>query len=210
MRLLAARRRLGVRRRPFDPALPHFPPFEADRRRDRDLFFEDVRFLEQLLLDEERFLERLRLPFEEERFLERLRLLFEEERLLDPLRLPFDADRLLDRLRPPLEQDRFRETLRFFERDRLRDLPPLALETERPPFLDLERVFDPPFDFPRRDVERFLRPGEERDLPLPPVIGALGYCGRRRHELLDLLTPSSISSSPSITFFGMVVDFEPL
>merc|ERR1719334_2382928 len=186
MRLLAARRRLGVRRRPFDPALPHFPPFEADRRRDRDLFFEDVRFLEQLLL-----------PFEEERF-------------LDPLRLPFDADRLLDLLRPPLEQDRFRETLRFFERDRLRDLPPLALETERPPFLDLERVFDPPFDFPRRDVERFLRPGEERDLPLPPVIGALGYCGRRRHELLDLLTPSSISSSPSITFFGMVVDFEPL
>merc|ERR1719334_3055055 len=166
MRLLAARRRLGVRRRPFDPALPHFPPFEADRRRDRDLFFEDVRFLEQLLL-------------------------------------PFDADRLLDRLRPPLEQDRFRETVRFFERDRLRDLPPLA-------FLDLERVFDPPFDFPRRDVERFLRPGEERDLPLPPVIGALGYCGRRRHELLDLLTPSSISSSPSITFFGMVVDFEPL
>merc|ERR1719334_44419 len=180
MRLLAARRRLGVRRRPFNPALPHFPPFEADRRRDRDLFFEDVRFLEQLLLDEERFLERLR-------------LLFEEERLLDPLRLPFDADRLLDRLRPPLEQDRFRETLRFFERDRLRDLPPLALETERPPFLDLERVFDPPFDFPRRDVERFLRPGAERDLPLPPVIGALGYCGRRRHELLDLLTPSSIS-----------------
>jgi len=203
--LLAARRRLGVRRRPFDPALPHFPPFEADRRRDRDLFFEDVRFLEQLLLplDEERFLERLRLPFEEERFLERLRLPFEEERFLDPLRLPFDADRLLDRLRPPLEQDRFRETVRFFERDRLRDLPPLA-------FLDLERVFDPPFDFPRRDVERFLRPGEERDLPLPPVIGALGYCGRRRHELLDLLTPSSISSSPSITFFGMVVDFEPL
>jgi len=122
-RFLDDRRLLPALR--FDLDLAPFLPLEAERRRDRERPpFDELRFLEQLLLREAlRFLDLLRLR--------------------DPARFP---DRL--RLRDPA---RCPEQLRF--RERLRDLRPLDAERFLLPPLDLERLFDFEHDF-ERDRER--------------------------------------------------------